>query len=153
MGLVGGAEAKVTNELTNDEAIELQNSSLKTTKAYQDIILSVADDVKLFTYSYAECNGIAVGGASAILNNNLLRSNKLNILSRSSLYSSQDLNLYAGKLADGGLAMLDLDAEAADFVGSLVPITIKPSLNNQLEQNNLISVDSTSSGAKAWSNC
>ena len=147
VGLVGGAEAKVTNELTNDEAIELQNSSLKTTKAYQDIILSVADDVKLFTYSYAECNGIAVGGASAILNNNLLRSNKLNILSRSSLYSSQDLNLYAGKLADGGLAMLDLDAEAADFVGSLVPITIKPSLNNQLEQNNQISVDSTSSGA------
>ena len=147
VGLVGGAEAKVTNELTNDEAIELQNSSLKTTKAYQDIILSVADDVKLFTYSYAECNGIAVGGASAILNNNLLRSNKLNILSGSSLYSSQDLNLYAGKLADGGLAMLDLDAEAADFVGSLVPITIKPSLNNQLEQNNQISVDSTSSGA------
>lgn len=147
VGLVGGSEAKVKNELTNDEAIQLQNSSLKTTRAYQDLILSAADDVKLFTYSYAEDNGIVVGGASAILNNNLLRSNKIDILGGSSLYSSQDVNLYAGKLADGSLAMLDLDAEAADFVGSLVPITIKPSLHNQLEQNNQISVDATSSSA------
>lgn len=145
VGAYEGAEGKVINNITNSEAIKLQNSSLKTTKAYQDITLATADDLKLFTYSYAEAPAGALGGANAILENKILRSNEVAIEGGSNLYSSQDINLYAGKHADGSLATLDLDAEATDFIGAVIPVAIKPTLANVLEQNNQISVDKTSS--------
>ncbi|MGM9519128.1 MAG: hypothetical protein ACI3WS_00470, partial [Phascolarctobacterium sp.] len=145
VGAYEGAEGKVINSISNSEAIKLQNTSLKTTKAYKDITLATADDLKLFTYSYAETPAGAIGGANAILENKLLRSNMVEIQDSSSLYSSQDINLYAGKQADGSLATLDLDAEATDFIGAVIPVAIKPTLANVLEQNNQISVDKTSS--------
>lgn len=145
VGAYEGAEGKVINNITNSEAIKLQNSSLKTTKAYRDITLATADDLKLFTYSYAEAPAGALGGANAILENKILRSNEVAIEGGSNLYSSQDINLYAGKHADGSLSTLDLDAEATDFIGAVIPVAIKPTLANVLEQNNQISVDKTSS--------
>ena len=145
VGAFEGAEGKVVNSITNSEAIKLKNTSLKTTKAYKDITLATADDLKLFTYSYAEAPAGALGGANAILENDMLRSNKVDIKGSSSLYSSQDINLYAGKHADGSLSTLDLNAEANDFIGAVIPVAIMPTLKNELEQNNQISVDQTSS--------
>ncbi|MGM9583875.1 MAG: beta strand repeat-containing protein, partial [Phascolarctobacterium sp.] len=92
VGAFEGAEVKVENNITNDEAIELQNTSLKTSKAYQDITLAAADDLKLFTYSYSESPAGAVGGANAIVNNTLTRNNSIDVLGGSSIYSSQDIN-------------------------------------------------------------
>ena len=145
VGAFEGAEGKVVNSITNSEAIKLKNTSLKTTKAYKDITLATADDLKLFTYSYAEAPAGALGGANAILENDILRSNKVDVKGSSSLYSSQDINLYAGKHADGSLSTLDLNAEANDFIGAVIPVAIMPTLKNELEQNNQISVDQTSS--------
>ena len=144
VGAFEGAEVKVKNNITNDEAIELQNTSLKTSKAYQDITIATADDLKLFTYSYSESPAGAVGGANAIVNNTLTRDNSIDVLGGSSLYSSQDINLYAGKNVDGSVATLDLDAEANDFVGAIIPIPIYPSIHNNIQQNNQINLDANS---------
>ncbi|MGM9568977.1 MAG: beta strand repeat-containing protein, partial [Phascolarctobacterium sp.] len=141
---LGGVETRVTNNITNDELVKVENTSLDTNKAYKDITLSAADDLKLFTYAYSEFSSGAMGGANAILNNNLTRNNKINITSGSNLYSLQDINLYAGKNADGSVATLDLDAEATDFVGSVIPIPIRPTVNNDIKQNNQITVDARS---------
>ena len=141
---MGGVESRVTNNITNDEEVKVQNSNLKTTKVYKDITLSAADDLKLFTYAYSEFSTGAWGGADAIVKNNLTRNNKINLLSGSDLYSLQDVNLYAGKNADGSVATLDLDAEASDFVGSVLPITLKPTVTNNIQQNNQITVDASS---------
>lgn len=144
VGAFEGAEVKVKNNITNDEAIELQNTSLKTSKAYQDITIATADDLKLFTYSYSESPAGAVGGANAIVNNTLTRDNSIDVLGGSSLYSSQDINLYAGKNVDGSVATLDLDAEANDFVGAIIPIPIYPSIHNNIQQHNQINLDTNS---------
>lgn len=140
----GGVKSVVTNTITNDELVKVENSELETTNVYKDITLSAADDLKLFTYAYSEFSSGAMGGADAIVNNNLTRNNKINLLSGSDLYGLQDINLYAGKNADGSVATLDLDAEATDFVGSDIPITIKPSVNNDIRQNNQITIDAAS---------
>ena len=144
LGAFEGAEVKVNNNITNEEAIELNNTSLKTTKAYRDITLATADDLKLFTYSYAESPAGAMGGANAIVNNTLIRDNSIEVLGGSSLYSSQDINLYAGKNSDGSVATLDLDVEANDFVGAIIPIPVYPSINNNIQQHNQINLDTTS---------
>ena len=147
VGAFEGAEVKVNNNITNDAAIELHNTSLKTTKAYRDITLATADDLKLFAYSYSESPAGAVGGANAIVNNTLNRNNSIAILGGSNIYSSQDINLYAGKHADGSVATLDLNAEANDFVGAVVPVPVYPSINNNIKQNNHIELEATSASA------
>ena len=144
VGAFEGAEVKVKNNITNDEEIKLQNTSLKTSKAYHDITLAAADDLKLFTYSYAESPAGALGGANAIVNNTLIRDNSIDVLGGSSIYSSQDINLYAGKNVDGSVATLDLDVEAKDFVGAIIPIPVYPSINNNIQQHNQINLDKTS---------
>ena len=59
----------------------------------------------------------------------------------SSLYSARDINLYAGKLLNGNVATLDLDAEASDFNASLIPVVLDPTVNNAVTQNNQITID------------
>lgn len=144
VGAFEGAEVEIKNNITNDEEIKLQNTSFKTSKAYHDITLAAADDLKLFTYSYAESPAGAMGGANAIVNNTLIRDNSIEVLGGSSLYSSQDINLYAGKNSDGSVATLDLDVEANDFVGAIIPIPVYPSINNNIQQHNQINLDTTS---------
>ena len=144
VGAFEGAEVKVKNNITNDEEIKLQNTSFKTSKAYHDITLAAADDLKLFTYSYAESPAGALGGANAIVNNTLIRDNSIDVLGGSSLYSSQDINLYAGKNVDGSVATLDFDVEAKDFVGAIIPIPVYPSINNNIQQHNQINLDTNS---------
>ena len=141
---IGGAEAKVTNTITNNSSVELSGSELKTTKRGKDITVSAADDVKLYTNALAEAATGVVAGANAILANTLNRNNVINIANNSSLYSTQDINLFAGKNADGSLGTLDMSTVATDFVGSVVPVSIKPTLNNTIAQGNNITIDSDS---------
>ncbi len=137
----GGAEARVNNSLTNDDRITLRDSKIKTLKSGKDITLSAADDVKLFTYANAETATGILTGANALMKNQLTRNNSIDMSQgTNSLYSSQDIHLYAGKHADGSVSLLDLDAQATDFIGGAIPVFPRPSVSNTISQNNQITI-------------
>lgn len=137
----GGAEARVNNSLTNDDRITLRDSKIKTLKSGKDITLSAADDVKLFTYANAETATGILTGANGMMKNQLTRNNSIDMSQgTNSLYSSQDIHLYAGKHADGSVSLLDLDAQATDFIGGAIPVFPRPSVSNTISQNNQITI-------------
>lgn len=143
---VGGSETRVTNNITNDEQVKLTNSKIKAAGVGKNITISAADDIKLFTFAYSETGTGVVTGSNAIMHNNITRNNKIKLEgSGNQLYSMQDINLYAGKLADGNVATLDLDAEAADFSGAVIAIAVEPTVDNDIKQNNQITIDAGSS--------
>lgn len=143
---IGGSETRVTNDITNDEQVKLTNSEIKAAGVGKNITVSAADDIKLFTFAYSETGTGVVTGSNAIMHNNITRNNKIKLEgSGNQLYSLQDINLYAGKLADGNVATLDLDAEAADFSGAVIAIAVEPTVENVIKQNNQITIDAGSS--------
>ena len=143
---VGGSETRVTNNITNDEQVKLTNSKIKAAGVGKNITISAADDIKLFTFAYSETGTGVVTGSNAIMHNNITRNNKIKLEgSGNQLYGMQDINLYAGKLADGNVATLDLDAEAADFSGAVIAIAVEPTVENVIKQNNQITIDAGSS--------
>ena len=138
---VGGAEARVNNTITNDDRITLQDSQLKTVKTGKDITLSAADDIKLYTYAVGETATGIFTGANALMTNKLTRNNSIDMSQgTNTLYSMQDIHLYAGKHADGSVSLLDLDAVASDFIGGFIPVFPRPSVSNTISQNNQITI-------------
>lgn len=138
---LGGAETVVNNQITNNDTIRLQDSNLKTGKPGKDITISAADDLEFFTYAYAETTTGALSGANALLTNHLTRNNIIDVSAgKNTLYSNQDIKLYAGKNADGSLGLLDMNTVAADFIGATIPVAVMPSVKNTLEQNNQITI-------------
>ncbi len=142
---IGGAEVRVNNTVTNDDRVTLKDSQIKTRKAGGDITLSAADDVKLSTYGNAEtATGVATG-ANALMTNQLTRNNSIDMSQGvNSLYSSQDVYLYAGKNGDGSASLLDLDAQATDFIGGVLPTFPRPTVENRISQNNQITIGKNS---------
>ncbi|MGM9583772.1 MAG: beta strand repeat-containing protein, partial [Phascolarctobacterium sp.] len=150
--LVDGSVTKVENTLTNLDAVELDGSStVKTQSAGNSIILSAADDVQFFTYALTETPAGTIGGSNAELKNTVSRTNTIFLQSSSSsdsansLYSTQDINLYAGKNIDGSVAVFDLDAEANNYNGNIIPIVLMPSVENIVTQNNTVTIGANSS--------
>ena len=142
---VGGAESRVNHTITNDDKITLTDSTLKTTKTGKDITISAADDVKLYTNSYAETTMGIISGANALLYSNLTRNNQIDMSrGNNSLFSTQDIYLYAGKNADGSLGLLDMSTVASDFIGGVIPVPVKPTVENKIQQNNQITIGKNS---------
>ena len=140
----GGAETRVNNTITNEGGITLDNSNAKVIKAGKDLTLSSADDVKLYTYADAEAATGTISGANSLMKNKITRNNNISLTNGSTLFSGQDINLYAGKHADGSLGLLDLNSVAAIFVGGVIPVPPRPSVDNEINQSNQITIDSKS---------
>ena len=140
----GGAETRVNNTITNEGGITLDNSNAKVVKAGKDLTLSSADDVKLYTYADAEAATGTISGANSLMKNKITRNNNISLTNGSTLFSGQDINLYAGKHADGSLGLLDLNSVAAIFVGGVIPVPPRPSVDNEIDQSNQITIDSKS---------
>ncbi|MGM9569903.1 MAG: hypothetical protein ACI3XC_07470, partial [Phascolarctobacterium sp.] len=136
----------VENTITNEEAVELAGgSTIRTQSAGQDITLSAADDVKFFTYALTETPAGVAGSSNAELKNTITRTNTIALKNdKNSLYSTQDVNLYAGKKLDGSVAILDLDAEAMNYNGNVIPIVLNPSVENIVSQTNTVRIDEKS---------
>ncbi|MDY2637459.1 MAG: hypothetical protein SOV56_05940, partial [Phascolarctobacterium sp.] len=146
VGLVGGSITNVNNTITNTEAVELENSSIKTKSPGKAITLSAADDLKLFTYALTETPAGAIGGSNADLTDRITRTNTIALKnSGNSLYSTQDVNLYAGKKLDGSVATFDLDAEAKNYNGNIIPVVLMPTVENIVNQNNSVTIAANSS--------
>lgn len=88
----------------------------------------------------ADMQGGAVGGASSHAKNTLNRNNAIAV--DGSLYSMNDINLYAGKDKDGKLG-LTVESEAYNKTALAVA---KPKLNNTIQQNNHVTLGKTATG-------
>lgn len=150
-GLISGCAANVENSVENYNEVAVNNSTLNVNKTGKDLTLSAADDVKLNLYAYSEVSPAVnlANSTDANIYNTIKRSNTIKVDGNSSLYSARDINLYAGKLLNGNVATLDLDAEASDFNASLIPVVLDPTVNNAVTQNNQITIDNGSSSGSA----
>lgn len=152
LGMIDATETRVTNNITNDNRIELMNSNIKTSTAYKDITLAAADDLKLYTSAVAETPIGVVAGSNAVVKNALQRTNALGLYGAGELYSMNDINYYAGKHLDGSLGRLELDAQAINYNGSVIPVVLSPSLNNEVTQQNELFMQSGASNSVRHTN-
>lgn len=152
LGMIDATETRVTNNITNDNRIELTNSNIKTSTAYKDITLAAADDLKLYTSAVAETPIGVVAGSNAVVKNALQRTNALGLYGAGELYSMNDISYYAGKHLDGSLGRLELDAQAINYNGSVIPVVLSPSLNNEVTQQNELFMQSGASNSVRHTN-
>ncbi|WP_297998408.1 leukotoxin LktA family filamentous adhesin [uncultured Phascolarctobacterium sp.] len=152
LGMIDATETRVTNNITNDNRIELTNSNIKTSTAYKDITLAAADDLKLYTSAVAETPIGVVAGSNAVVKNALQRTNALGLYGAGELYSMNDINYYAGKHLDGSLGRLELDAQAINYNGGVIPVVLSPSLNNEVTQQNELFMQSGASNSVRHTN-
>lgn len=150
-GLISGCAANVENSVENDNEVAVNNSILKVNKTGKDLTLAAADDVKLNLYAYSEVSPAVnlANSTDANITNAITRTNTIEVNGNSSLYSARDINLYAGKLLNGNVATLDLDAEASDFNASLIPVVLDPTVDNAVTQENQIIIGNGSSSGSA----
>lgn len=152
LGMIDATETRVTNNITNDNRIELTNSNIKTSTAYKDITLAAADDLKLYTSAVAETPIGVVAGSNAVVKNALQRTNALGLYGAGELYSMNDISYYAGKHLDGSLGRLELDAQAINYNGGVIPVVLSPSLNNEVTQQNEFFMQSGASNSVRHTN-
>lgn len=152
LGMIDATETRVTNNISNDNRIELTNSNIKTSTAYKDITLAAADDLKLYTSAVAETPIGVVAGSNAVVKNALQRTNALGLYGAGELYSMNDINYYAGKHLDGSLGRLELDAQAINYNGNVIPVVLSPSLNNEVTQQNELFMQSGASNSVRHTN-
>lgn len=151
-GIIDATETRVTNNINNDNRIELTNSNIKTSTAYKDITLAAADDLKLYTSAIAETPIGVLAGSNAVVKNALQRTNALGLYGAGELYSMNDINYYAGKHLDGSLGRIELDAQAINYNGSVIPVVLSPSLNNEVTQQNELFMQSGASNSVRHTN-
>ncbi|WP_293735919.1 leukotoxin LktA family filamentous adhesin [uncultured Phascolarctobacterium sp.] len=152
LGMIDATETRVTNNITNDNRIELTNSNIKTSTAYKNITLAAADDLKLYTSAVAETPIGVVAGSNAVVKNALQRTNALGLYGAGELYSMNDISYYAGKHLDGSLGRLELDAQAINYNGGVIPVVLSPSLNNEVTQQNELFMQSGASNSVRHTN-
>lgn len=138
LNIVGSSTTNVYNTITNNDKVTVKNSKLRTQKEGSDLTLSAADDMKIFSYAYGEIPASIFGFTDANITNNFQRNNSIELIDSNTLYSTHDVNLFAGKLADGSLSTMDIDMEAAVFNGSVG--VLKPRVYNTIDQNNIITL-------------
>ena len=145
VGIVGGSDISLRNKITNNEQIEISDSEVKTSFGYADITMSAADDLKLFTYCLSETPAGILGDANSCLFNTINRTNDIQLTGNTKVYGMHDVNYYAGKNLDGSLSRMDVDSEARNFNGNIIPIALNPKLENHVTQHNTLTIAKDSS--------
>lgn len=137
----GATWVDVDNQVTsNNNVLVGSGGSLQTAGSTGDITLAAVDNMDITFTAVADMQGGAVGGASSHAKNTLNRNNAIAV--DGSLYSMNDINLYAGKDKDGKLG-LTVESEAYNKTALAVA---KPKLNNTIQQNNHVTLGKTATG-------
>lgn len=128
----------VDNVLTSRNTIRTdKTTSLRTDTADSDITLAASDDWNVTAKGVADTQGGAVGGASSNVKNTLQRTNKVDV--QSSVYSLNDVNLYAGKDANGAMDSLDLQVDSEAYNKTALSVAV-PKFKDTLTQSNQVIV-------------
>ena len=132
----------VNNTVTSTDTVAVdENSSLKTKKAGKDIVLAAVDNMDMAVIGVADTQGGAVGGASSDVTSTMKRNNSIAV--DGTLYSMNDVNLYAGKDKDGSEGKLDLEADSESYNKTALAVS-NPKLNDAVNQNNTVTIGSGS---------
>ena len=132
----------IDNTVTSADRVSVdEKSSLKTKKAGKDIVLAAVDNVDMAVIGVADTQGGAVGGASSDVTSTLNRNNSIAV--DGTLYSMNDVNLYAGKDKDGSEGKLDLEADSESYNKTALAVS-NPKLNDAVNQNNTVTIGSSS---------
>ena len=128
----------VDNHLTSKNTIRTdKTTSLRTDTADSDITLAASDDWNVTAKGVADTQGGAVGGASSNVKNTLQRTNKVDV--QGSVYSLNDVNLYAGKDANGAMDNLDLQVDSEAYNKTALSVAV-PKFKDTLTQSNQVVV-------------
>ena len=128
----------VDNNLTSQNIITTDGkTSLRTDTANGNITLSASDDWAVTAKGVADTQGGAAGGASSDVKNTLQRTNKVDIQGK--VYSLNDVNLYAGKDANGVMDNLDLTVESEAYNKTALSVAV-PKFKDTLTQANQVVV-------------
>lgn len=128
----------VDNVLTSRNTITTDGkTSLRTDTADSDITLAASDDWNVTAKGVADTQGGAVGGASSNVKNTLQRTNKVDV--QGSVYSLNDVNLYAGKDANGAMDNLDLQVDSEAYNKTALSVAV-PKFQDTLTQANQVIV-------------
>ena len=132
----------VDNTVTSTDRVSVdEKSSLKTKKAGKDIVLAAVDNMDMAVIGVADTQGGAVGGASSDVTSTMNRNNSIDV--DGTLYSINDVNLYAGKDKDGSEGKLDLEADSESYNKTALAVS-NPKLNDAVNQNNTVTIGSGS---------
>ena len=132
----------VDNTVTSTDRVSVdEKSSLKTKKAGKDIVLAAVDNMDMAVIGVADTQGGAVGGASSDVTSTMNRNNSIDV--DGTLYSMNDVNLYAGKDKDGSEGKLDLEADSESYNKTALAVS-NPKLNDAVNQNNTVTIGSGS---------
>lgn len=128
----------VDNVLTSRNTIRTdKTTSLRTDTADGDITLAASDDWNVTAKGVADTQGGAVGGASSNVKNTLQRTNKVDV--QGSVYSLNDVNLYAGKDENGAMDNLDLQVDSEAYNKTALSVAV-PKFKDTLTQSNQVVV-------------
>ena len=132
----------VDNTVTSTDTVAVdENSSLKTKKAGKDIVLAAVDNMDMAVIGVADTQGGAIGGASSDVTSAMNRNNSIDV--DGTLYSMNDVNLYAGKDKNGSEGKLDLEADSESYNKTALAVS-NPRLNDAVNQNNTVTIGSGS---------
>lgn len=128
----------VDNNLTSRNTITTDGkTSLRTDTADSDITLAASDDWNVTAKGVADTQGGAVGGASSNVKNTLQRTNKVDV--QGSVYSLNDVNLYAGKDSNGAMDELNLQVDSEAYNKTALSVAV-PKFKDTLTQSNQVVV-------------
>ena len=139
-GVVPVTIAASNNVITYDNSIKVTGSNLSTAKADQDITLAATDETTVTFDTTADTQGGAVGAASAKTDNNLKRSNKINVTD-GKILSTNDVNIYAGANLDGITSSLTYNVLADAYNKTAAPLATTPKAKNTMTQENQVSIN------------
>ena len=139
-GVVPVTVAVSNNAITYDNSVKVKKSTLKTSKLDQDITLAATDETEGTFETTADTQGGAVGAASAKTDNNLTRNNKIAV-DGGKLFSTNDVNIYAGANTEGISSSLDYNVTADAYNKTAIPLCNAPKVSNVMKQNNQVSIN------------
>ncbi|MFC2315363.1 MAG: hypothetical protein ACFNLO_05510, partial [Selenomonas massiliensis] len=126
--------------------VDAVNSHLATAKADANIALAARDNTEIRYEMNADTQGGLAGTASAALTSNITRGNTVRVDGASTLFSSNDVNLYTGRGIDPqtgernlGTFKLSLLADATNRTA--IPLRSAPKLDNKMTQTNTVSIE------------
>ena len=139
-GVIPITVAVSTNDVNYNNHIDIKNNStLSTAKLDQNITLAATDETEATFETVADTQGGAIGAASAKTENRLQRTNAINLTS-GNLFSTNDVNIYAGANLDGISSSLNYNVIADAYNKTAIPLCTSPKVENTMSQNNQVNI-------------
>ena len=147
-GVIPMALAFSKHAIDYNHGVNIAHSTLTTDKKDQNITLSASDSTDVTLETIADTQGGVVGAASAQATNVLKRANTINVDDSSTLYSTNDINLYAGTDTNGLESLLNLQVLADAYNKTALPLVTRPEVSNTMTQANQVLLAGTAESVR-----